>query len=125
MHALVDALGNPVRFVLTGGQAADVTQGPVVLAELSGIGAVLGDNADDAQAVLDAIEHCGATAVIPPKVSRRIQRPYDKYLYRARAGIECFFQRLKPFRQLATRYEKLAHHFQAFLSLAATVIWLL
>ncbi len=92
--------------------------------DLSGIGAVLGDKAYDAQAVLDAIEQCGAHAVIPPKVSRRIQRSYDRYLYRARADIECFFQRLKQFRRLATRYEKLAQHYQALLSLAATVIWL-
>lgn len=96
-----------------------------MLADLSGIGAVLADRAYDAQAVLDAIEQCGATAVIPPKVSRRIQRSYDKYLYRSRADIECFFQQLKQFRRLATRYEKLAQHYQALLSLAATVICLL
>lgn len=120
----MDALGNPVKFLLTGGQAADVTQGPLLLAELRGIGAVLADKAYDAQAVLDIVEQCGAQAVIPPKVSRRIQRSYDRYLYRARADIECFFQRLKQFRRLATRYEKLAQHFQAFLALAATVMWL-
>ena len=101
-----------------------MTHAPALLMDLSGIGAVLGDKAYDAQTVLDAIEHCGAHAVIPPKVSRRIQRNYDKYLYRARADIECFFQRLKQFRRLATRYEKLAQHYQALLSLAATVIWL-
>lgn len=121
----MDALGNPVRFLLTGGQAADVTQGPTLLTGLSGVGAVLADKAYDAQAVLDAIAQCGAEAVIPPKISRRIQRRYDKYLYRARADIECFFQQLKQFRRLATRYEKLAQNFQAFLDLAATVIWLL
>ncbi|GJL50449.1 MAG: hypothetical protein NPIRA01_16760 [Nitrospirales bacterium] len=102
-----------------------MTQAPAWVSDLSEIGAVLGDKAYDAQAVLDAIEHCGATAVIPPKVSRRIQRNYDKYLYRARADIECFLQRLKQFRRLATRYEKLAQNFHAFLSLAATIIWLL
>ena len=102
-----------------------MTQGPALLAKLSGIGAVLADKAYDAQAVLDAMEQCGAQAVIPPKVSRLIQRSYDRYWYRARADIECFFQRLKQFRRLATRYDKLAQHFQAFLSLATTVIWLL
>lgn len=121
---MVDALGNPVRFLLTGGQAADVTQGPTLLAELSGIGAVLADKAYDAQAVLDAVEQCGAQAVIPPKVSRLIHRSYDRYVYRARADIEWFFQRLKQFRRLATRYEKLAQNFHAFLALATTVIWL-
>jgi len=110
---------------LTGGQRADVTQAPALLTDLNGIGAVLADKAYDAQAVLDAIAQYGAQAVIPPKVSRLIQRSYDRYLYRARADIECFFQRLKQFRRLATRYEKLAQHFQAFLSLAATVMWLL
>jgi transposase len=122
---VVDALGNPVKFLLTGGQVADVTQGPTLLAELRGIGAVLADKAYDAQAVLEVVEQCGAQAVIPPKISRLIQRSYDRYLYRARADIECFFQRLKQFRRLATRYEKLAQHFQAFLALATTVIWLL
>jgi len=121
----VDALGNPVKFLLTGGQVADVTQGPTLLAEVRGMGAVLADKAYDAQVVLDVVEQCGAQAVIPPKVSRLVQRSYDQHLYRARADIECFFQRLKQFRRLATRYEKLAQHFPAFLSLAATVIWLL
>ncbi len=122
---LVDALGNPVRFRLTGGQEADVRQAPALLMDLGGVGAVLGDKAYDAQPVLDAIEHCGATAVIPPKVSRRLQRTYDKYLYRARADIERFFQRLKQFRRLATRYDKLAQNYQAFLALASTIMWLL
>jgi len=119
---VVDALGNPVRFLLTGGQVADVTQVPTLLAELRGIEAVLANKAYDAQAVLGIVEQCGAQAVIPPKVSHLIQRSYDLYLYRARADIECFFQRLKQFRRLATRYEQLAQHFQAFLCLATTVI---
>ena len=65
-----------MRFLLTGGQMADVTQGPALLANLSAIGAVLADKAYDAQAVLEAIGQCGAQAVIPPKVSRLLQRSY-------------------------------------------------
>ena len=101
-----------------------MTHAPALLMDLRGIGAVLGDKAYDAQAILDAIEQCGVHAVILPKVSRRLQRSYDRDWYRARADIECVFQRLKQFRRLATRCEKLAQHVQALLSLAATVIWL-
>ena len=125
IHTLVDALSNPMRFLIADGQAADMTQGPALLAGLRGIGAVLTDKTDGAQVVLEAIEAYDAQAIIPPKISRRFQRGYDRYLHRARATIECFFQRLKQFRRLATRYEKLAQHYQAFLSLATTVIWLL
>jgi hypothetical protein len=71
-----------------------VTQSPTLLAELRGIGAVLADKKTyDAQAVKEVGEQCEAQAVIPPKVSRLIQRSYDRY--RARADIECFLQRLK------------------------------
>ena len=76
---------------------------------------MLADTASEAQTVLEACALCSASLVIPPKSARRIQREYDAHLYQARTDIECFFQRLKQFRHLATRYDKLVRTYQAFL----------
>ena len=62
--------------------------------------------------------------VIPPKKNRKKQRPYDRELYKARHLIENFFCRLKPYRAIATRYDKTARNFLAAVYLAASVIWL-
>ena len=64
-------------------------------------------------------------AVIPPKANRRVQREYDKELYKARYLIENFFARLKQFRAIATRYDKTARNFLAAVHLVAAVIWLI
>ncbi len=70
------------------------------------------------------LEQAGKTAVIPPKAKRKEPRPYDKELYKARHLIANFFAKLKPFRAIATRYDKRAMHFLAAIHLAASVIWL-
>jgi transposase len=62
--------------------------------------------------------------VIPPKSSRKTQRPYDKELYKARHLIENFFCKLKQFRAIATRYDKTARNFLAAIHLVAAIIWL-
>ncbi len=67
----------------------------------------------------------GKTAVIPPKANRKVQREYDKDLYRARHLIENFFAKLKQFRAIATRYDKTARNFLAAIHFAATLIWLI
>lgn len=86
--------------------------------------AVVADKAFDADALLAAIEKAGAKAVIPPKSNRRIQRPFDRHQYKHRNLIERFFCRIKQFRRIATRYDKLASRFSSFIALAASFIWL-
>ena len=122
VHTLTDALGNPVRFILTGGNEADCTQ---ALPLLGGIpaGAVLGDKGYDTDAIVNAIAEAGSIAVIPPRSMRKEQRDCDYALYKERNLVERFFNRIKHFRAIATRYAKRARNFKAFLYLVATLVW--
>jgi len=112
-----------VRFTLTGGQASDYTQ---ALALLGGMKAkaVLADKGYDADYIVRAAEDMGAEAVIPPKSNRRTLRPYDKELYKERNLVERLFNRLKHFRRIATRYDKTASAFLAFIHIASICLWL-
>ena len=122
MHTLTDALGNPVRFILTGGNEADCTQ---ALSLIEGISteAVLGDKGYDTDAIVNAVTELGSTAVIPPRTMRKDPRDCDYALYKERNLIERFFNRVKRFRAIATRYAKRARNFKAFLYLVATLVW--
>lgn len=87
---------------------------------------LLADKGFDAdQRVLEPLEKAGKTAVIPPKANRKVQRDYDKELYKARHLIENFFAKLKLYRAIATRYDKTKRNFLAAIHLAAAVIWLI
>jgi transposase len=83
IHAVVDALGNPVRWLLTGGEVADITQAKSLLDGLKA-DAVLADKGYDADVLIDSIQANGAMAVIPPKRNRVVQRSYDRHLYKDR-----------------------------------------
>ncbi len=124
IHVAVDALGNPVRWRLTGGEVHDITQGPALIEGFQPK-QVITDKGYDSDAFVMLIEAAGAQAVIPPRKTRREQRAYDTQAYRERHLIECFFNRLKQFRRIATRYEKLACNFLSMISLGAAFIWLL
>jgi transposase len=86
--------------------------------------AVLADKGYDSDAVVKAVEDMGAVAVIPPKSNRKIQREYDKFLYKERNLVERLFNKLKNFRRVATRYDKLDITFLGFIYLAAITLWL-
>jgi transposase len=118
-------LGNPIGFHLTGGQACDLDGADVLLPQIEA-GIVLADKGFDAdERVLTPLRNAGKTAVIPPKANRKVQRDYDKELYKARHLIENFFAKLKLFRAIATRYDKTARNFLAAVHFAATLIWLI
>ena len=85
---------------------------------------VIADKGYDADEFIATIEKNQATAVIPPRSNRKITRQYDKVLYRERNLVERVFQKLKHYRRIATRYERLAITYHAMLSLVATIIWL-
>ena len=124
IHATVDALGNPIGFHLTPGQACDLDGADVLVPQLKA-GILLADKAYDAEArVLNVLKHADKVAVIPPKANRRVQREYDKDLYKARHLIENFFAKLKQFRAIATRYDKTARNFLGAIYFAASLIWL-
>src|SRR4051812_43175898 len=124
IHALVDALGNPTGFHLTGGQEHDLAGADALLPELEGE-TLIADKAFDAdERVLEPLAESGKTAVIPPRKTRKTPRAFDKHLYKARHLIENFFAKLKQFRAIATRYDKTARCFLAGIHLAAAIIWL-
>ena len=121
---MVDALGNPTDFHLTGGEAHDLVGADHLLPSMQA-DTLIGDKAFDAQErVIDPLIAAGKTAVIPPKANRKISRDYDHDLFKARHLIENFFARLKQFRAIATRYDKTARNFLAAIHLAAAVTWL-
>ena len=124
IHALVDALGNPLRFLLTPGQAHDLTGADALLPNMAA-DLLIADRAFDADArVLQPLAAAGKSAVIPPRPNRVTPREFDPELYKARHLIENFFCKLKQFRAIATRYDKTARNFLAAIHLAAATIWL-
>jgi len=123
IHAIVDALGNPVDFVITGGQVADVTQAAVLL-EGKRATWLVGDKGYDSDLFIQHARERGMAAVIPPRSNRKTLREYDKHLYKDRNLIERFFNKVKHFRRIATRYEKTAVSYLAMVHLAASLILL-
>jgi transposase len=117
-------LGNPTDFHLTEGQAHDLDGSDVFLEDFKAE-ALLADKAFDAdERVLEKLAEQGVQAVIPPKSNRKEPREYDKELYKARHLIENFFAKLKQYRAIATRYDKLDKSFLGGIFLASTLIWL-
>lgn len=119
----MDALGNPVAVLLTPGQASDLGQAELLLDEVD-LQAFLADKAYDADALIEALDERGITPVIPPKANRLMQRKTDFALYRERNLVERFFCKLKGFRAIATRYDKLATTFLAAIQLVCALFWL-
>jgi transposase len=119
--ALVDALGNLVRFVLLAGQRHD-TVGVAPLIDGVSFDALLGDKAFDADWLRAELDDRGAAAVIPPRSNRKVIIDYDKEMYRWRHLVENYFAKLKQFRSIATRYDKTAESFTANINLAAAMI---
>jgi transposase len=87
-------------------------------------GSVSADKAYDTDAILDYLRDSNIEAVIPPRSNRCVQREFDKHRYKSRNLVERFFCRIKQFRRIATRYDKLAERFSSFVAFTASVIWL-
>ena len=116
-------MGNPLRVILSAGQIADIDCASALIENLPGQ-AVVADKGYDADHFVTKIEATGAVVVIPPRSNRLTPRAFDRHLYRARNLIERFFARLKQFRRIATRYDKLANSFLSLIHLACAVVWL-
>jgi transposase len=116
--ALVDALGNLIRFVLLPGQRHDSIGVEPLITDLD-FEALIGDKAFDNNWLRANLAERGATAVIPSKADRAERIPHDLEMYKWRHLIENFFCSLKAFRRIATRYEKTDTSFKGFLNLVA------
>lgn len=123
IHGVCDALGNPLGFILTGGQVADCTQAIPLISELK-FEALLADKGYDSDAIIAHVEAQGATAIIPPKRNRITPREYDKITYKERHKIECAFGFLKHYRKIFSRFDKIANRFAAFLHFVAALQWI-
>ena len=120
---LTDAVGRPLRFIVTGGQINDCTQAHRLLEGVQ-TECVIADKGYDTNRVLEKIqEDLGAVAVVPPRSNRKVQREYDKELYKERNLIERTFNKLKRYRRIATRYDRKALYFCSFVYLAASLSW--
>lgn len=116
-------MGDPVRLIGGPGQQGEVLRAAELIAGLA-CGHVIADRAYDAEHFHDTVLDARAVPVIPPRPNRRRPHAYDRALYKERNLVERCFGRLKQFRRVATRYDKLLVNFMGFVTLAAIVLWL-
>jgi len=125
IHTLVDGLGNPLAFLLSSGNDHDSIHAIPLLRQVEIAGSnVLGDKAYGAKAIREYIDSQEAAYTIPPKSDNSDPWSVDWHTYKERHLVECFFQKLKWFRRVFTRYDKLDASFLAFVHIAAIVILL-
>ena len=120
---IVDALGNSLALSLTGGQVHDITQADALLA-LVEPQTLLADKGYDADRFVESLTARAIEVVIPPKSNRKVKRDCDFALYAERNLVERFFNTIKHYRGIATRYEKTARNFLAGLHLVCALAWL-
>ena len=123
IHMVCDALGLPVRFLLSGGEVHDSKMAGSLIEGLNAEH-FLADKGYDSKSLVEAAEAEGMTVLIPSRSNSLEPRTYDAVIYKERNQIERLFNRLKNCRRVATRYEKSARNFLAMLQLAGTMLWL-
>ncbi|ABX61624.1 transposase [Brucella canis] len=123
IHALVDAEGRPVNLRLTGGQIADCAEADALTNEFGEGDILLADKGYDTNAIRAKAAARKAWANIPPKSNRKGSFVFSRWVYRQRNLVERFFNRIKQFRGIATRYDKRPENYLAAVKLVATRIW--
>lgn len=121
IHALVDNQGRPASLILGSGEAADVKVAPLLLSGVMA-GFVVADKAYDTDSFRALLDQLGVIPCIPPKENRKTRLHYAKATYRKRHRVENFFQKLKSYRRVATRYDKLAQTYFGFVLFASALI---
>ena len=125
IHMAADAHGNPVDFTVTGGEVHDAKAAPELINKIKVAENLIADKGYDSEAIREQVRQAGMNPVIPRKSNSTKPNPeFDAHLYKQRHLVENLFARLKHFRSIATRFEKLARNFKAILFLACTFIWL-
>ena len=123
IHVTVDGLGNPLRLELTAGQRHDIIKAADLISDLD-FSYIIADRSYGAQDFMDEILASGAQAVIPPKKNAKEPHEYDEWRYRERHLIECFIGKIKHFRRVFSRFDKLAQRYLGFVQFVSTLIWL-
>lgn len=123
LHIAVDALGNPLRILLTPGQRHEMTEAKALITGFSP-DFLIADTAYDSDDFRARLAKQGSVAVIPSNPSRAQAIVHDKHLYKERHAIECFINKIKQFRRIASRYEKTARNFLAMIHFAGLMVWL-
>ncbi|MBA4752572.1 MAG: IS5 family transposase [Sphingopyxis sp.] len=125
IHALVDVLGRPLRLALTPGNTSDIKGADLLVDATAGMKRVIADRGYDANHLRSKLRDQGTIPVIPGRRNRKRPIQYDERRYRDRWLVEAMFCRLKDFRRVATRYDKLARNYQSAVALAAAIaFWL-
>lgn len=123
IHAKVDALGNPLKIIITAGQRHDITQAENLLEDVNN-SYVIADRGYDSVKLRSQLTERGCELVIPPKSNSKNHHEYDKHIYKERHAVECFFSKIKHFRRVFSRFDKSARNFASFLAFVGACIWL-
>lgn len=125
LHIAADAHGNPIDFEVTGGEVHDAKVANRLIAKIGEAEHFIADKGYDSEAIRQQARVIGMNPVIPRKSNSKKPNPeFDPHLYKLRHLVENLFARLKHFRSIATRFEKLARNFKSMVYLACSVIWL-
>jgi transposase len=125
IHMAVDAMGLPIQFIITGGEVHDSKEAQNLVDKVPELEILIADKGYDSEALRESVENRGATSHIPRKSNSTIGNDkMDWCLYKYRHLVENVFARLKHFRSIATRYEKLKRNYEGMLYLACSIIWL-
>lgn len=116
-------MGNALRFILSGGECSDHRQAENLIAGFE-FDYLIADKGYDSRAFVESVTETGADAVIPSRSYNLIQRQVDWHLYRERHLIECFIGKIKHYRRIFTRFEKLSKNYLSFIHLVSSLIWL-
>ena len=122
IHALADAKGRLIAILLTGGEAHDCPVAGRLMRRVQRPERMLGDKAYDSAELREELDEQGTTSVIPNRSNRKQPFTFSKRLYKLRWRIESAFNRLKDFRRIATRYDRLARNYLASVCLAAALV---
>jgi len=112
-----------LRFLLSAGQRHDITQAEALIAAYD-FERLIADRSYDADAFVQVLADKEAEPVIPPRRNRKATRDYDRHLYKERHLVECFIIKIKQYRRMFSRFDKLAQRYLGFLSLVGALIWL-
>jgi transposase len=120
---LADTLGRPLRLILTPGQASDIKSAAALLEGMTASG-VIADKGYDSNAFRQLAADSGMEAIIPSTRTRKVLIPHDAEVYKIRNRIERCFNKLKHYRRVATRFDRLDAHYMGFLHLASAMLWM-